>query len=267
MSAFAYHNIDPVALRLGGLEIRWYGIAYFVGILLCAQLATRIAKRYPTSFSADTFYELIPFAVVGVVLGGKLGDVLLYHPSTLLSDPLYPLRIWESGLAFHGGMLGLIAAFYYFCKTRRLNFFEVMDVTAVVTPLTIAAVRVANFINGELYGRVTDVAWGMHFPGAGPLPRHPSQLYEAVTEGLLVFAVLWFLYPKWRHKPGTIGFSFLTFYGAGRFVAEYFREPDPVVFLPISPEVFSMGQLLSVAMIAAGLLGSYISYFKLTKAR
>lgn len=254
------HNIDPILLSIGNIEIRWYGMMYFLTILFVGIMGTRIAKKYPKDFpNQQFFWDVLPWVVIGIVLGGKFGDVLFYHPWTLLKDPLYVFRIWEPGLAFHGGLLGVIISVLIYCRREKVSFFKAMDVGAALTPFGIFLVRVGNYINGELYGRVTNSSFGVIFPMGGPLPRHPSQLYEALAEGLIVFFILYSLYPRLKKKVGATGWLFLILYGVGRYIAECFREPDPVGFLNISPELFSMGQFFSVIMIFAGIVGYFIT--------
>jgi phosphatidylglycerol---prolipoprotein diacylglyceryl transferase len=247
-------NFDPVAVHLGPVSIRWYGIMYLVGFGIAFWLGRlRIARAKAGHVTAAILDDLLFFVVLGVVLGGRLGYVLFYKPGYYFSDPLEILAVWHGGMSFHGGFLGVLLAVWWVARKHRLGWIELTDFVAPLIPLALAAGRLGNFINGELYGRVTDVPWGMlfHSPGAGPLPRHPSQLYEFSLEGLLLFAILWTFSAKPR-PAGAVSGAFLLGYGVFRFIAEYFREPDD--FLGLLALGMSMGQWLSLPMIALGVV-------------
>lgn len=249
-----FPNIDPVAVSIGPLAIRWYSLAYLAGIILGWWMVKKEHVRRPiTNLSQKALDDMMVWAVVGIVAGGRLGYVLFYKPLFYLHHPLQVFHIWEGGMSFHGGMLGVIAAFFLFCRKYHVPFLEVMDVIACAAPIGLFFGRVANFINGELYGRITDSPLGIVFPQGGGLPRHPSQLYEAGMEGLLLFIVLFALlnYTKARSAPGFLSGAFLIGYGLARLVGECFREPD--AHLGFLFQGATMGQLLSLPMVALGI--------------
>ena len=247
-------QIDPIALSLGPLQVHWYGLTYLAAFSMFYLLAIRRAARPPFApgWQRQEVEDMLFAGVLGVVLGGRLGYVLFYKPEYYLSHPLEILALWQGGMAFHGGLLGVIAAMaYYAWKTRR-HFFEVADLVAPCVPVGLAAGRIGNFINGELWGRVADpsLPWAMVFRGAGEWPRHPSQLYQFGLEGMALFLLLWW-YGRKPRPLGAVAAWFLIGYGSFRFVAEYFREPDN--FLGLLALNMSMGQWLCVPMIGAGL--------------
>jgi phosphatidylglycerol:prolipoprotein diacylglycerol transferase len=247
-------NFDPVAIHLGPVAIRWYGLMYLVGFALAYGLGRlRIARGLSGRVTLQVLDDLLFYCVLGVILGGRLGYVLFYKPGYYAAHPLEILAVWQGGMSFHGGFLGVLVAIWWVARKHRLRWLEVTDFFAPLSPLALGAGRLGNFINGELWGRVTDVPWGMVFQNAaaGALPRHPSQLYELALEGLLLFAVLW-LYSARRRPVGTVSAMFLIGYGIARFVVEFFREPDD--FLGLLTLGLSMGQWLSLPMIVAGAL-------------
>ena len=246
-----FPDFNPVALKIGPLSVRWYGLMYLVGFGIAYALGrVRIAKA-ATRVTVAALDDLLFFCVLGVVLGGRLGYVLFYKPGYYLSHPLEIFFVWQGGMSFHGGFLGVFAALAYVARKHRLGVLEMTDFFTPLAPLALAAGRLGNFINGELYGRVTDVPWGMVFPReAGPLPRHPSQLYQFGMEGVALFVILW-LYSAKPRPMGAVSAAFLVGYGVFRFIAEYFREPDD--FLGLLALNLSMGQWLSLPMIVAGL--------------
>ncbi len=251
---FPFPNLNPVALQVGPLAIRWYSLAYIAGILLGWWLIAREHARRPVpNLTKKAFDDMVVWAVLGIILGGRLGYVLFYRPDYYFADPVQILRVWEGGMSFHGGLVGFILAFYVFCKKYRVPFLSLMDLMAVAAPIGLFLGRIANFINGELWGRPTDVAWGMVFPHGGDLPRHPSQLYEAGMEGVLLFCLMLFLLKRTRarEKPGLLSGIFLVGYSVSRIIAEYFREPD--AFLGFLFAGATMGQLLSLPMLALGI--------------
>ena len=243
-------QIDPIAIAIGPLAVRWYGLMYLIGFGIAFLLArSRIKRGMSGNISYAVFDDLFFFCVLGVVLGGRLGYVLFYKPGYYISHPLEILAVWKGGMAFHGGFLGVILAMVYIARKHRIRWLAITDFIAPLVPPALAAGRVGNFINGELWGRTTDVAWGMVFRGAGPLPRHPSQLYQFALEGVLLFLVLW-LYSAKPRPTGAVSAMFLIGYGVLRFAAEFFREPDD--FLGLLALSLSMGQWLSLPMILAG---------------
>ena len=252
-------QFDPIALDLGKLglpiAIHWYGITYLVAFGLFLFLAirrTRLPQFAATGWTRRDVEDLLFFGVLGTVIGGRLGYVLFYKPGFYLGHPLEILAVWKGGMAFHGGLLGVIVAMALFARARGRHFLEVTDLVAPCVPTGFAAGRVGNFINGELWGRFSspDLPWGMVFPQSGSnLPRHPSQIYQFLLEGMLLFVVLW-IYGKKARGLGQVSGAFLVGYGVLRFTAEFFREPD--AFLGLLALGMSMGQWLCVPMIVAG---------------
>ncbi|GIX16046.1 MAG: prolipoprotein diacylglyceryl transferase [Rhodothalassiaceae bacterium] len=254
-AVISYPQIDPVLVRIGPLAIRWYALAYLAGLLFGWWALRRMVKPAGLPVSPEQVDDHLLLATLGVVLGGRLGYVLFYYPSLYLADPVEIIRLWDGGMSFHGGLIGVVLATYWWTRRVRVPFFAFADLVATVAPLGLFLGRIANFINGELWGRPADVPWAMVFP-RDPLglPRHPSQLYEAALEGLVLFAVLQFLFwkrPAVRGRPGMLSGLFLTGYGVARFFVEFFREPDGFLGFVLGP--FSMGQVLSSGMIVAGL--------------
>ena len=249
-----------LALELGPVQIRWYALAYVAGILIGWLYSLHIVnldrdrqreKGFVTKTHLDDF---LPWAVLGIILGGRLGYVLFYQLEMYLSDPLEIARIWRGGMAFHGGTLGVIFAMILFAWKRKVRLLRLTDIVCAAVPIGLLFGRIANFINGELFGRPTQVSWGMVFPGGGFEPRHPSQLYEAGLEGLVLFAILAVLIHKAavRNRPGIVSGIFLLGYAAARSLVEFFRQPDLQLGFVIGP--FTMGQLLSVPMIVGGFI-------------
>lgn len=252
-------QINPIALQLGPIAIHWYGLTYLAAFGLFFFLATRRLRHEPYAsitgpgaWSRKDIEDILFLGVMGVVIGGRLGYCLFYKPGYYLTHPLEILAVWQGGMSFHGGMLGVLASQVWFAHTRQRPWLQVMDFIAPCVPTGLAAGRVGNFINGELWGRFSepDLPWGMVFPHSGSmLPRHPSQVYQFLMEGLLLFVLLW-LYARKPRKMGQVSGAFLVGYGVFRFIAEYFREPDD--FLGVLALGMSMGQWLSLPMIAAG---------------
>jgi phosphatidylglycerol:prolipoprotein diacylglycerol transferase len=248
-------EFDPVALQLGPLAIRWYGLMYLLAFaafyLLGRWRVTRTHHGPATGLKPSDVEDLLFHGVLGVVLGGRLGYVLFYKPAYYLQHPLEVFAVWQGGMAFHGGLVGVLVACAWFARRRGLPFLVLMDFVAPLVPIGLATGRLGNFINGELWGRATDLPWAMVFPQSGsPVPRHPSQLYQFAGEGLLLFALLWWF--SSRPRPvGRVSGLFLLGYGTLRFLAEFAREPD--AFLGLLAGGLSMGQLLSLPMVAGGL--------------
>jgi phosphatidylglycerol:prolipoprotein diacylglycerol transferase len=244
-------GFDPVALQIGPIAIRWYGLMYLVGFAAAYALGrVRLRRGDRHGVTREILDDLLFYIVLGVVLGGRLGYVLFYKPGYYLAHPLEIFAVWQGGMAFHGGFLGVLLAVWYVARKYRLRWLALTDFIAPLIPPALAAGRLGNFINGELWGRVTSVPWGMAFPHAGDAPRHPSQLYQFALEGLVLFALLWWF--SARPRPvGAVSGLFLLGYGTLRFVAEYFREPDD--FLGLLALNLSMGQWLSLPMILAGI--------------
>ena len=251
--AIPFPAIDPVLIQIGPFAIRWYALAYIGGIVLGWLLLRRMVRRPGWRITPEQLDDLLFYVTLGIILGGRLGYVLFYQPLVYLEAPLQVLYVWQGGMSFHGGLIGVIVAMALFARKSGLPLLEIGDALASVTPIGLFLGRLANFINGELWGRVSDVGWGMVFPGAGPLPRHPSQLYEATLEGILLLAVMqWLAWrPRRTRERGLIGGVFLTFYALARGFVELFREPDAQ--LGYLAGGLTMGQLLSLPMLAVGL--------------
>ena len=243
-------NIDPIVFSIGPVAVRWYGLMYLAGFGFAWWLGTRRIAQGAAPVTRQVFDDMIFAAVIGVILGGRLGYVLFYKPAEYLAQPLKVFAIWEGGMSFHGGLLGVMLAMAFIAWRQKIGYLRLMDFVAPVCPLGLAAGRMGNFINGELWGRVTDLPWGMVFRGAGNAPRHPSQLYEFALEGLALFVLLWWFSSKPR-PTGQVSGLFLLGYGAFRFVAEFAREPDS--FLGLLALGLTMGQWLCLPMIAAGI--------------
>ncbi len=248
-------QFDPVALQLGPVAIHWYGLTYLAAFGLFLFLGARRVRQpqfADVGWTRRDVEDLLFWGVLGVVLGGRIGYALFYKPGQYLSDPLAVLKVWEGGMSFHGGLLGVIVAMALFARTRRRPFLQVMDVVAPCVPTGLAAGRLGNFINGELWGRAADpsLPWAMVFPQSGSeLARHPSQIYQFLLEGLLLFVLLWWYASKPRAQ-GQVAAVFVAGYGLFRFIAEYFREPDS--YLGLLAGGLSMGQWLCVPMMVVG---------------
>ena len=257
-------EFDPIAFHVGPIAVRWYGLMYLVGFALFVVLGKYRARRnLLTGWHARDVDDMLLYGVFGVILGGRLGYVLFYKPLYYLAHPLEILSVWQGGMSFHGGLLGVLVALWLFARSRGKRWLEVTDFVAPLVPLGLAAGRLGNFINGELWGRVTDVPWAIVFPPAGPAPRHPSQLYQFGLEGLVLFVLLW-IYTRQRRPLGAPSGLFLAGYGVARFVAEYAREPDN--FLGYLALGLTMGQWLSLPMIVSGLVMMRWAYRRADRA-
>lgn len=251
--ALPFPAIDPVAVSLGPIQIRWYALAYITGLLLGWLLVRRLVTRPHWTLTREGVDDMLFYATLGVILGGRIGYVLFYQPGEYLRNPLAILEVWRGGMSFHGGLIGVIAALWLVARKLKVQFLQVTDAVAVVAPIGLFLGRLTNFINAELWGRTTDVPWAIVFPGGGPLPRHPSQLYEAALEGLVLLAVMLLAARRpWRsQEAGHLSGLFLVGYGMARTFAELFREPD--VQLGFLVGGLTMGQLLSLPMILIGI--------------
>ena len=252
IATLVYPRIDPVLIAIGPIAIRWYALAYIGSLLLAWRIMRRLVRLSPPVATELQVDDFLTWATLGVVIGGRLGYVLFYQPSQYLADPLSALMVWKGGMSFHGGALGVLVAIILYCWRNGISIVGFSDRLVVVAPIGLFLGRLANFINGELWGRVTDVPWAMVFPGAGPDPRHPSQLYQAGMEGLLLGLLLAALcsQPGVRARFGTLSGTFLVGYGVARSIGELFRQPDS--FLGFLYDGLTMGQLLSVPMILGG---------------
>jgi len=252
-----YPQIDPVAIALGPLKIRWYGITYLVGFVASWVLLRRRALSGKFSFDAKHVEDIIFYGVLGVILGGRLGSMLFYNFDDLLADPRNLYRIWEGGMSFHGGLLGVLVAMWLFARKHGFGFWQVVDFVAPVVPLGLGAGRIGNFINGELWGKATDVPWAFVVNGQA---RHATQLYEAFLEGLVMFVVLWTFSARPRPVMAVSGL-FAVLYGIFRFAVEFLRLPDAHIgYLAFG--WLTMGQLLSLPLLLAGLVLLYLAYAK-----
>ncbi len=245
--------IDPVLVEFGPFVIRWYALAYIAGILLGWRYMLSLAARRPGRPNARDIDDVVVWATIGTVLGGRLGYVLFYKPDYYLANPFEIVQVWRGGMSFHGGLLGVLAAVALFTWRRGIGLHGLADLVSCAAPIGLFFGRLANFINGELWGRPSDVPWAIVFPRGGPLPRHPSQLYEAALEGMVLFVGLWALWrlTKVRERPGFLFGAFLAGYGVSRLIVELFRQPDAHLGFLLAGA--TMGQLLSLPMIAAGL--------------
>ncbi|WP_206936213.1 prolipoprotein diacylglyceryl transferase [Roseococcus thiosulfatophilus] len=248
-----FPQIDPVALQIGPIGIRWYALAYIAGIVIGWRVARRLVEAAPAAGTARQVDDFVTWATLGIIIGGRLGYVLFYRPAYYLQNPLEALMVWQGGMAFHGGALGVIVAALLFCRSERLNPLAFGDRVAVVVPIGLFFGRIANFINGELWGRPASVPWAMIFPHDPlQLPRHPSQLYQAGLEGVALFLVmlaLWSVRAN-RARPGLLTGALIAGYGVARSVGEFFRQPDDNLGFLLAGS--TMGQLLSVPMILVG---------------
>lgn len=257
--------IDPVALDLGLVQIHWYGLTYMVGFAAAWWLIRRWAAKPGSGWSFQQVDDLIFYCALGVVLGGRFGYVLFYNYDAFLADPLMIVRVWEGGMSFHGGILGVSAAMFLFARNTGHAFLSVADRVAVVTPIGLGAGRIGNFINSELWGRVTDVPWGVVFPNGGQLPRHPSQLYEFFLEGVLLFVAL-SLYGRRSPPVGALAASLVLLYGSFRFLVEFARMPDQHLGF-VAFGWMTRGQVLCLPMIVIGLVVLFWAYKRGARAR
>ena len=248
---FNVSAMSPILLELGPIVIRWYAIAYILGFVFGWKYCITLIKEKKAPMTEKAFDDLLTWLVVGVILGGRLGYVLFYQPAHYLSNPIDILKIWEGGMSFHGGALGVLISIAIFANKNKLKFLGVADLICAAAPLGLFFGRWANFINNELWGKVTNGKWGVIFRDATNLPRHPSQLYDALLEGLVLFIVLNLAYRKKSDKAGFVSGMFLMLYGVFRAGIEFFREPDVQIGYILN--YFTMGQVLSLPMIVVGL--------------
>jgi len=249
-----YPKINPDIITIGPFHVRWYGIMYVLGFLSGYFLIQKQKRSKEIGLQGQLVQELVFYLAVGLIVGARLGYLLFYQYLSFpyyLRNPLEILALWHGGMSFHGGLMGSVVAGWWFCRRKKMPFWAVADSVIVTAPVGLGLGRLGNFINGELFGRPTELPWAMVFPGGGPVPRHPSQLYEALAEGLVLFILLWYLRKK-RFRDGMMVPMFLVFYGSFRFFLEFFREPDPQLGFVLGP--FSMGQVLCAGMVGAGVL-------------
>ena len=250
------HNLDPVLFNFGFIAIRWYSLAYVAGIIIGWWLGKKIIiKRFQDKekkFELNEFDDLISYLILSIIIGGRIGYIFFYNFGYYISNPMDIIKIWEGGMSFHGALIGIIIGTYIFSIKREISSFFLLDVIACVAPIGIFFGRLANFINAELIGKVTNSSWGVVFPTIDNLPRHPSQLYEAFLEGIILFLILNFFILKKKYITGTCSYLFLIFYGLFRIISEIFREPDIQVGYLFN--LLSMGTILSFFMIFAGII-------------
>ena len=246
-----FPEINPIAIDLGIIKIRWYAISYIVGILFSWFLILKIIKSKSLNINDKCISELISNCMIGIIVGGRLGYVLFYNPEYFYNNLIDVFKIWNGGMSFHGGFIGVVLAVIFTCKSYNIPTLLLSDLIAVVSPIGLFFGRLANFINGELYGRITTHKFGMIFPNGGNLPRHPSQLYEAFFEGIILFLMLsYFTKLGYLKKPGLISSMFLIFYSFFRFVIEFFRNPDPQIgYIALN---LTLGQFISIIFLILG---------------
>lgn len=248
-----FPDISPVIFSIGSFSLRWYAMAYLLGIVLAWILTKKNIKKYNLGITTEQLDDIVFYTTLGIILGGRLGYVLCYGDGYFFKNPLEIFAIWHGGMSFHGGIAGVIIGLGYFCRKYKYPYLKITDIVALYVPIGIFLGRIANFINGELWGRVTDVPWAVKFPYGGYLPRHPSQLYEALSEGLLMFIILNVLWKKQyvRMHYGIISSTFLITYAISRICMEFFREPDSQLGFIFSS--ITMGQLLSLPFLFVGI--------------
>lgn len=259
-----YPHIDPIAFKLGPLKVHWYGLMYLLSFIIGWFLLKYRVKKFDLAWNSDKILDLVFYSALGVVLGGRIGYIVFYNFLFYFHHPLKVFEVWDGGMSFHGGMLGVMLALWLWCLRYKEKFLFVTDLIAPIVPIGLAAGRIGNFINGELWGRVTSVPWGMIYPKAGPLPRHPSEIYEFLLEGVTLFLILWFYSAKRPPRMAVSG-AFLLFYGCFRFFCEFFRQPDPQLGF-VAFGWMTRGQELSIPMILFGIFFMFLAYAKKRKA-
>ena len=243
-------NIDPILIELGPIRLSWYGLMYVFGFMASYFIVRYQMKKKDFGVSKQEVEDFYFYLILGLIIGARLGYILFYDLKMYLGDPLEIFAIWHGGMSFHGGLIGLLLVGIFFCSKRKKSFWKIADLFVVTAPIGLGLGRIGNFINGELYGRVTQVPWGIIFPRGGPLPRHPSQLYESALEGGILFLILWFVKDKKIPSGGLLAL-FLSLYGVFRFFIEFFREPDAQLGFVLGP--FTMGQVLCAFMTVVGM--------------
>ena len=250
------HNLDPTIFDLGFFSLRWYSLAYIIGIILGwwygKKIIFKLNVKITDKLKLSDFDDLVSYIIISIIIGGRIGYVLFYNINYYFYNPIEIFQIWKGGMSFHGALLGIIIGTYLFSVKRNISVFLLLDIVACVSPIGIFFGRIANFINGELVGKVTNLPWGVTFPNIDLLSRHPSQLYEALLEGLILFLIMNVIILKKNYITGTCSYLFLIFYGAFRIFSEIFREPDLQIGYLF--DIFSMGTLLSLLMIISGIL-------------
>lgn len=248
-----FPSIDPILLQIGPLPIRWYSLAYIAGIVLGVMYIKFLSKKSKLNLGKDFIDDFILYSIIGIIVGGRLGYVLLYGLQRFIHDPLAIFKTWEGGMSFHGGLIGFLIAMILLGRSKKISHWKILDLAACSAPIGIFFGRIANFINGELFGRVSDIHWGIIFPYGGALPRHPSQLYEALTEGLLLFIIMNIFFFKFQmfKVEKRLSAMFAILYSFFRIVVEFFREPDASIGYILG--YLTMGQLVSFAILGIGM--------------
>jgi phosphatidylglycerol:prolipoprotein diacylglycerol transferase len=248
-------GLDPIIFQVGPIALRWYSLAYIGGIVVAWWYILRMIKRPGAPMAPRHIDSFVTWITLGIILGGRFGYVIFYEPDKYLANPLDALKLWEGGMSFHGGLIGVLVAIWGFVRANKLSFLRFADYVAVTIPFGLCFGRIANFINGELWGRPTDVPWAIVFPSGGDVARHPSQLYEAILEGPVLFAILWWMFWKTdaRYYPGRLMGAFALGYGSFRFIVEFFRESDAQLMEFAARTGLHMGQWLSLPLIVGGL--------------
>lgn len=255
-----YPHINPIAFSIGPLKVHWYGIMYIVGFMSAWGLGILRSKKPNSILKEAQVGDMLFYAALGVIIGGRTGYMLFYALPTFLANPIQIFKVWDGGMSFHGGLIGVLIAMLLYSRHLKISFFQLTDFIAPLVPVGLAAGRIGNFINGELWGRVTNVPWAMVFPTGGPYPRHPSQIYEFLLEGVTLFIILW-TYSRKPRPTMAVSAMFLLFYGCFRFFAEFFRMPDPQLgYLAFG--WLTMGQVLSAPMIVIGIILLVYAYRK-----
>ncbi len=255
-----FPDIDPVAISLGPIKVHWYGLMYLIGIAGAWYLLSKRVNKPGSPIKGEALEDLIFYAAMGVILGGRFGYVLFYNFNHFLADPVMLFKVWQGGMSFHGGLLGVIIAMWIFAKKHQCTLLALTDFITPVVPIGLFAGRIGNFINAELWGKPTDVYWAFVFPGGGPLARHPSQLYEAALEGVVLFLILWVYSSKPRPAMAVSGL-FALFYGLFRFIVEFYRVPDAHLGY-LALDWLTMGQILSIPLIVVGAVLLSLAYSK-----
>ena len=253
------HNLDPILINLGFISLRWYSLAYIFGILIGWWYGKKIIKKFKNkhgNFLDNDFDDLITYLIFGIVIGGRVGYVIFYNLNYYIENPLDIIKIWQGGMSFHGALIGIIIGTFFFSYRRDKNALFFLDIIACVSPIGIFFGRIANFINGELVGKISSMPWSVIFPNVDMMPRHPSQIYEAILEGIILFLIVNFFINKKEYIIGTCSYVFLISYGALRIVSEFFREPD--LQLGYIFNIASMGSILSFVMFLSGIAMFYI---------
>lgn len=255
-----YPRINPVAIHLGALKIHWYGLMYLLSFILGWFLMDYRARKFQLHWSRDQIADLVFYIAIGVLLGGRIGYLLFYDLPNFLHAPWIIIKVWEGGMSFHGGLLGVVLMTWLWSRKQQKHFLDVTDFIAPIIPVGLAAGRIGNFLQGELWGKITHVPWAMIYPQAGSVPRHPSEIYEFLLEGVLLFIVLWFYSAKPKPRM-AVSALFLLGYGVFRFFAEFFRMPDPQ-YGYLAFGWLTMGQILSFPMILLGIILMWIAYHR-----